>query len=106
MKNNVSIIKDAQPTFYKYLKLRHGGHNLCKEDLTEQVLRTLWAGEIVKDADIAQLFNTNIQHVRELRERYDITTAACIRRYMKQYAELLGSAGEAIMRARVAVSAM
>lgn len=70
---------------------------LCVADITYDILVKLWADELASDSEIAEVFNTDAYLIREIRHQFGIDNKACLKKYMEEAQEILGSIGSSIM---------
>lgn len=88
---------DERPVFYGFYLRKKNGKKLSAHDLTYNVMESLWADELVKDADIADLFDVSIDLVRDIHYSYGLDHATCIKNHVNEAFQVLGTLGARIM---------
>lgn len=86
-----------RPTLDSYLTRYMRGEQLSEADLTSEVMKKLWADELVGDRYISFIFNTPITRVRELRDGYGLKHKQYVHSCAAQYGAILGEIGSSIM---------
>lgn len=88
---------EEKPVFFCFMHEKDIKGKLNLHDLTEDIMAALWVDELVDDRDIAELFDTSVEMIREIRHGYGIDNASCAKEYLNNAAGWFKGIGASIM---------